>query len=49
MNLHTLEESLARISDAILIHGGQISDIQGQLTQKTNDRALGIIFERVAS
>ena len=47
-NLDTLHDSLAKINDAILVHGGLINDIQSTLKLKASDRAIGVAFERMS-
>lgn len=47
-NLDTLQDTLSKINDAILSHGGLISDIQSDLRLKTADKNLGAVFERMA-
>lgn len=47
-NLDTLQDTLSKINDAILNHGGLISDIQSDLRLKTADKNLGAVFERMA-
>ena len=49
LNMDSLHESLAKINDAILVHGGQINDIMNQLQLKTSDRAMGNVFERMST
>ena len=49
LNLDSLHDSLAKINDAILVHGGHINDIMNELKLKTGDRAMGTVFERMST
>jgi hypothetical protein len=48
-NLDTLQDQLSKINDAILNHGGLISDLQSEIKLKTADRTLAEHLERLVN